>query len=133
MTTTQGPVGADDRALDPGQDQKGHDQQHRQGREQHPLHRPLPDEREHQHRRHHQVADDQDGEIGRRVVGGVAAVLVAAHLAHRLDLQITAEQVALATFGAAMAGAADEGLQEGTGLHRNASRTIAGNLAVRRP
>ena len=65
------------------------------------------------HRHHHQVADDQDGEIGRRVVGRVLGVVVAADRAGRGDLQVAMQDRPLAAVGAVAGEAAPEAEGDG--------------------
>src|SRR3984957_8532281 len=62
--------------------------------------------------RHHDVAGDEDDEIGRRIVGALVEVLLAAHLATVDDLEKGAKPPALAAIGAAAAPAAPHRLGE---------------------
>ena len=71
-------------------------------RDMHPIGRGEGDfDRERQ--RHHDVADDEDDEIGRRVVGAVMMQILAAGRALIGDFQERAEQLALAAIRAAAA------------------------------
>ena len=61
-----------------------------------------------QDQRHHQMADDDDHQIGRKVVGALMMQFLAAHLALVRDLQERAEHVPLAAVRAAAAQAVPE-------------------------
>ena len=68
--------------------------------------------REQQQRGDHQVADDQDGEIGRAVIGRILGQVLTAGLTGGLDLQITSEDAAFITGRAVAKKAAGHGLSD---------------------
>src|SRR5215217_1928124 len=102
------PQAADEGALDARQQQQDQGGQRDQGHGQHEPWRHLPDEREQQQGRDHQVADQQDGEIGGAVVGAVGRQVIAAGGAGRSDLQIAVVELAGPAVGAAVQQAALE-------------------------
>src|SRR6185369_3072192 len=86
----------DPAALYTRQDEQGQHRQRDQDDRQRIDRRAAPHDREEQQRRHDQVADQKDRQIGRAVVGGVARKVVPAYFAAPIDLQILPEQRALA-------------------------------------
>src|SRR5262245_50081475 len=97
------PLPADDGPLDPRKNKQGQRQ-----RQRHPQRGGEPERRrggalERQDQRHDQVADQQDGEVGRRVVGAVLAGGEAAMGAARREPQEAGEQAALSAGGTTMA------------------------------
>ena len=119
----KGPLQADERALDAGQQPKGRHQRQRQpdgevqpGRRGRPLleGEDAPDD---------EMADDQDGKVGRRVVGAVVVEGLAARGTGVPGLEVAAEQGPLAALGSAL----DEAAQHGP---RQVARRMAGGGLV---
>ena len=99
---------SDERPFDRGQDDKGEDDGERQPqRRMHPERRPVG----HLHGEHkadHDVADNDDGEIGRRVVGAMMMQGLAAIGAGIGHLEVAPKHGALAAGGALMRRASEQ-------------------------
>ena len=112
----QGPLQAHKGAFDGRKDE----QRERHGQWQ-PDHRMEPEGRpvghlDYEHQAHHDVADNDDGEIGRRVVGAVVMQLFAAGGAGVGHLQIAPEHGTAAAGRAAQTRAAQERAENRAGV-----------------
>jgi len=82
-------LSADHRALYERESSQGDDSDQRQQSPKDEGSWQLPDYAHGQERRYDQMADKEDGEIGRRVVGWILVVVVSAVRARAPDFQVT--------------------------------------------